>query len=513
MSTAPNRSAPDDTARTGATPGGTAPARGRRGQAIAVGVIAVCAVGTFGVLALRNDIAAKKAEGQAVAFRTAALDETVVDPAKWGVDFPHQYDGYKRTVDTERTRHGGSEAYQKLDEDPVWRNIWAGYAFAIDFREDRGHAYMLHDQRNTDRVTKKPQPGACLHCHASVINAYREKGIAAGASGTVTDPLTSPQGKEQLLKGFGEVCQMPYADATALVEHPVACIDCHDPGTMSLRVSRPGMLEGLAALANDDTPLPHLPSIERWREGDRANPYDPNQLATRQEMRALVCGQCHVEYYFAPETKRLTYPWHNGLKMEDAEAHYDELGFKDWTHAISGTPALKAQHPEFEMWSQGVHAQMGVTCADCHMPYQRQGAVKVSSHHVRSPLLNMASACLNCHPTDEATLMARVKTIQDTTKSLLDRAEIAVSELITAIALAKQDGVSGERIAKAQALQRAAQFRLDYVSAENSMGFHAPQESARILAESADMARQGLVVLYEPERAEEPIRVTIHETR
>ncbi len=415
--------------------------------------------------------------------------------------------------DTERTRHGGSEAYQKLDEDPVWRNIWAGYAFAIDFREDRGHAYMLQDQRNTDRVTKKPQPGACLHCHASVINAYREKGIAAGAPGTTTEPLTSPHGKEQLLKGFGEVCQMPYADATALVEHPVACIDCHDPATMALRVSRPGMLEGLAALAKDDSPLPHLPSIERWREGDRSTPYDPNQLATRQEMRALVCGQCHVEYYFAPETKRLTYPWHNGLKVEDAEAHYDSLGFKDWTHAVSGTPALKAQHPEFETWSQGVHAPMGVTCADCHMPYQRQGAVKVSSHHVRSPLLNMATACLNCHPTDEATLMARVKTIQDTTKALLDRAEIAVSELITAIALAKQDGISEGRIAKAQALQRAAQFRLDYVSAENSMGFHAPQESARILAESADMARQGLVVLYEPERAAEPTRVTSVEIR
>ncbi len=476
-----------------------APSRApRRGHALTIGVIVLTAVGTIGVLALRDDIASKKAESQAVAFRTTTLDETTTDPAVWGADFPHQYDSYKRTVDTERTRHGGSEAYQKLDSDPVWRDIWAGYAFAIDFREDRGHAYMLHDQRSTDRVTKKPQPGACLHCHASVINAYREKGMEAGAPGTAQDALTSPTGQEQLMRGFGEVCKLPYGDATALVNHPVACIDCHDPATMALRVTRPGMLEGLANLAKDDSPLPHLPSIERWRKSNRATEYNPNQLASRQEMRALVCGQCHVEYHFAPETKRLTYPWHNGLKVEDAEAYYDSIGFADWTHANSGAPALKAQHPEFEMWSQGVHAQMGVTCADCHMPYQRVGAVKASSHHVRSPLLNMAGACLNCHPMDEATLMARVTTIQDTTKALLDRAEKAVHDLIKAIAAAQSAGVSEDKLAAARALQRSAQFRLDYVSAENSMGFHAPQEAARILAESADMARQGMLALHDP---------------
>ncbi len=473
----------------------------RRGQAIAAIVIVLAAIGTIGILALRDDISSKKAESQAAAFRTVALDETSVDPTKWGVDFPHQYDSYKRTVDTERTRHGGSEAYQHLDEDPVWKSIWAGYAFAIDFREDRGHAYMLHDQRNTERVTKKSQPGSCLHCHASVTNAYRAKGIEAGAPGTATDPLTSVAGREQLMRGFGEVCKMPYADATQLVSHPVACIDCHDPASMALRVTRPGMLEGLANLANDDSPIAHLPSIERWREGKRAEPYDPNLLASRQEMRSLVCGQCHVEYYFAPETKRVTYPWHNGLKVEDAEAYYDKIGFSDWKHATSGAPALKAQHPEFEMWSQGVHAQMGVSCADCHMPYQRVGAVKVSSHHVRSPLLNMTSACLNCHPTDQATLMARVTTIQDTTKALLDRAEKAVSDLITAISAAQTAGVSEDRLTQARALQRSAQYRLDYVSAENSMGFHAPQEAARILAESADLARQGIIALHEPTRA------------
>lgn len=472
--------------------------RRNRGTAVAFGVVACAVVATVALLALRDDIAKKRAEAQAVAFRTTVLDETSTDPAKWGVDFPHQYDSYKRTVDTERTRHGGSDAFQKLDDDPVWRDIWAGYAFAIDFREDRGHAYMLDDQRSTGRVTKKAQPGACLHCHASVIEAYRTEGRKAGAPGTALDSLASEAGQAQVFAGFAEVCKMPYGEATELVTHPVACIDCHDPSTMALRVTRPGMIEGLAALAKDDSPLRHLPSIERWRTGDRKEPYDPNRLASRQEMRALVCGQCHVEYYFAPETKRLTYPWHKGLKVEDAEAYYDEIGFTDWTHAKSGAPTLKAQHPEFELWSQGVHAQMGVTCADCHMPYQRLGAVKVSSHHVRSPLLSMSASCLHCHQTDEATLLARVNTIQDRTKALLDRAEVAVHELINDLAAAKAAGASESVIHEAQQLQRQAQFRLDYVSAENSMGFHAPQESARILAESVDLARQGIIALHRP---------------
>ncbi len=467
----------------------------RRSHFAWLAVAVVAAGATVAALALRDNIATRKQEGVAVAFRTVELDETTIDPAIWGRDFPHQYDGYRRTVDTERTRHGGSDAYQKLNESPVWREIWNGYAFAIDFREDRGHAFMLDDQRNTERVKQRKQPGACLHCHASAIPAYRLKGIAAGAAGTATDPLTSANGKDQLMKGFAEVCKMSYADATALVEHPVACIDCHDPMTMGLRVTRPGMMEGIAALAAGDGAVPHLPSITAWRNAGKKGAYDPNVLASRQEMRSLVCGQCHVEYYFTPDAKRVTYPWNYGLRVEDAEHYYNEKNFNDWTHATSKAPALKAQHPEFEMWSQGVHARMGVSCADCHMPYERLGAVKVSSHHVRSPLLNTTSACLNCHPTDAATLEERVATIQDTTKALLTRAEQATAALIEGIVRAEAVGVSLDNLTKARQMQRAAQFRLDWVSAENSMGFHAPQEAARILAESIDYARQGLMAL------------------
>lgn len=137
-----------------------------------LGLIAVFAVATLGVLMLYQNIVARKAEATKDVFRVVEVSDKTIDPAVWGKNYPRQYDSYKRTVDTERTTHGGSDAFQHLDEDPVWRRIFAGYAFSIDYREERGHAYMLIDQRETERVTKRPQPGACLHCHASMVNAY-----------------------------------------------------------------------------------------------------------------------------------------------------------------------------------------------------------------------------------------------------------------------------------------------------------------------------------------------------
>jgi len=464
-------------------------------------VVATAAI-TVGIIALLGNIAKHKREAEQVVFSVVELDEQTVGPAVWGKNFPRQYDSYLRTVDTKRTTHGGSEAFQKLDEFPVWRDLFAGYAFGIDYREERGHAYMLTDQRETERVTLVNQPGACLHCHASDIPAYRQVGLEHGAPGALTDALDSDTGREQLMTGFEVVCAMPYDDATKLVEHPVACIDCHDPANMRLRVTRPGFVLGIQAFAESDDPAPHLPSIERWREGDRSEPYEPNALASRQELRSLACGQCHVEYYFKGEGKLLTYPWHNGLQMEEAEAYYETAGkdgtpFKDWTHKITGAPMLKAQHPEFELWSQGIHARSGVSCADCHMPYRREGAIKISDHHVRSPLLDVAASCQTCHNAPEKELLARAEGIQDRTRALMERAETATHDLVLAIKAAIDAGATDEQLAQSRQMHRKAQWRLDYISAENSMGFHADQEAARILGEAIDYARQGQVLIAE----------------
>lgn len=453
--------------------------------------IVVVAVATVGVMFLLQNINQRKEEAKQDVFRVVELTEETYDPAEWGKNYPRQYDTYQRTVDIERTRYGGSEAIQKLDDDTRWRTIFSGYGFGIDYREDRGHAYMLVDQRDTERVTKLKQPGACLHCHAAVVPAYLAKGIEAGI------PNDEEHRQEAIMRGFEIVNALPYSIATTLVDHPITCSDCHDPASMQLRITRLGFLNGIKVLAQSDAAVAHLPSIERWRQLGKEGDYDPNTMASRQEMRSFVCAQCHVEYHFKGDEKLLTYPWQNGLTMEGAEQYYDEIGFKDWAHKESGAPVLKAQHPEFEMWSQGIHAASGVACADCHMPYERAGAVKVSNHQVRSPLLNINNACQTCHNFSEEEMERRVLTIQNRTSALLSRAEEAVVALIGDIQQAQTAGATDDQLAAARDFQRKAQWRLDYVAAENSMGFHAPQEAARILGEAIDYARQGQLALVD----------------
>jgi len=445
-------------------------------------VAAAATVGGFVVASLLVSIMEHKAEEKNPFYRVVELDDETEDPEVWGKNFPIQYDGYKRTVDMVRTRFGGSEAMprtpddadprsivaqSKIEEDPRLKTMWDGYAFSHDFREERGHAYMLEDQELTKRQEFAPQPGTCIHCHASVYVPYKKAGDG------------------DLIKGFEKMNQMPYAEARKHVSHPVSCIDCHDPATMQLRVTRPGFLEGIKKVKGAD--------------------YDVNRDATHAEMRSFVCGQCHVEYYFSGKEKRLTYPWDKGLKADEILAYYDEVGFKDWTHKETGAPTLKAQHPEFEMWSQGIHARNGVSCADCHMPYTRVGAMKVSDHHIRSPLLNVNNACQTCHKASEEELIARVETIQTRHTELRDIALDALVDLIHEIGKAKAEGATDEQLAEAQKMQRHASFLLDFAEAENSTGFHADQEGARILGKSIDASRKGYVSIVEHarERAKE----------
>ena len=439
-------------------------------------IAGAAALAVIGITALLVNIFQRQQEARSPFYRVVEIDDNMVDPAMWGRNFPLQYDGYRRTVDQVRTRYGGSEAVprtptaadprsvvaqSRLEEDPRLKTVWAGYAFARDFREERGHAYMLDDQTFTERQAVVPQPGTCMHCHASVYVPYRKLG------------------GDDLVKGFETMNTMKYQDARKLVSHPVACIDCHDPATMQLRVTRPGFLEG----------------IRKVKAAQGVQHYDVNRDATRQDMRAYVCGQCHVEYYFRGPEKRLTYPWDKGLRADQILAYYEESGFSDWTHAETGAPVLKAQHPEFELWNQGIHARSGVACADCHMPYQRVGAMKVSDHHVRSPLLSINRACQTCHRWSEDELRGRVETIQDRTFEVRNLAMDALVALIGEINAARNRGVTDAALEPARRHQRRAQFLLDFIEAENSMGFHADQEAVRVLALSLDETRRGQTAL------------------
>jgi nitrite reductase (cytochrome c-552) len=501
-------------------------------------VFLVAVVGTLLVTWVLITMFGHKQAARQPFVRVAEVNEISTDPEPWGRNWPHQFDGWKATAGDKF--YGGSSALtqSKLETHPWLKRLYAGYAFSIDYREARGHAYMLYDQGVTERVTKKSQAGACIHCHASNTVMYRREGLKAMGLPYDDESLAADFNMEAVVRGFKEVSQKPYDEVLALVmsspdgtpgenepvvpqapiggftgefkgepvpddhpamaggeAHPVSCIDCHNPETMSVRVTRPGFVLGIAALAESEEPTPHLPSIEKWRRGDRAEPYDPNALATRQEMRSFVCGQCHVEYYCANKDT-LEFPWGNGLKMEQAEAHWnakkfpDGSDFYDYTHGETGAKVLKVQHPEFELWSQGIHARSGVSCADCHMPYEREGAMKVSNHNVQSPLANINNACQQCHNDDESTLREKVETIQGRTMAHMERAANAMTDMLDAILEAKAAGASEADLAPIYELQRKAMWRLDYISSENSRGFHADQEATRILGESIDYSRQ-----------------------
>jgi len=430
-------------------------------------IVLVSFITTVSCILLVLNILERKTEAKFQVVHLKDIDPLEDDPSIWGVNFPYQYEDYLKTVDQERTRYGGSEAVRrkvssddpreyvsqsKLEIDDRFITMWMGYAFSIDFREERGHAYMLIDQMNTKRQDVG-QPGTCLNCHASTYSAMMKLG------------------EGDLYKGFHELNKLPYFEAAKNVKHPVSCIDCHDPKNMNLRITRPAFMEGIKA----------------YKKSQGVQNYDVNKMASRQEMRTFACAQCHVEYYFKGQDKTLTYPWSKGLKADDMLKYYDEIEFKDWTHKLTKADVIKAQHPEFETFSQGVHAKSGVSCVDCHMPYKKVGAIKITDHHINSPMLKINHSCRTCHNVPEEELLERVNTIQDKNHEMKD---IVFDALVSYIKKLEKNQ-NHPKIKEMRRYQREAQFLFDFMEAENSNGFHAPQESARILLKSLDLIRKG----------------------
>lgn len=401
---------------------------------------------TIGIAALLINIRERQEEARQFPLLLQPIPENEIDPAVWGVNFPNHYDRFMMTrIDYGETPYGGSTPYDKLERYPAMVRLWAGMPFSIDHNMARGHYYAQIDQRETERVQVASQPGACINCHAAEA------------------PLLIAE------MGWAEFNRTPYDELRDQLHLGTSCADCHDPETMALRITRPALIEGLEMLGID---------IEQ---------------ATRQEMRTYVCAQCHVEYYFLGDDKLLTFPWSQGLTVDDIEAHFDQYGFADWTHGETGAPMIKIQHPEFELFSTSVHAQAGVACADCHMPYIRQGGVKISDHWIRSPLVNLNNACQTCHNIPEEDLYDRVLTAQTRTSNLLRTTEDALLEAIDAIVAAREAGATDEDLEDALYLHRSSQLRWDFISSENSMGFHSPQEAARVLADSIDRAHRARI--------------------
>jgi nitrite reductase (cytochrome c-552) len=412
---------------------------------------AAVAVVFFGLLAFLLSVFEHKREARSTYVRVAEIRDDEPDPAEWGKNFPAEFDAYKRTMKTSELidyskfgRYGGSEAFSKLDRTPDMVRLFAGYPFSVEYREERGHLRGLEDMLATKRLGDA-KPGTCMTCKSSQVPGIIKD---IGPEKFYSTPV------KELLSAFN-------------IRFSISCADCHDAQSQALRVSRPALKEALAARSID------------------------LGAATHTDMRSYACAQCHAEYYFQGPGKYLVFPWAKGLRVEDIESTHDAAGFKDWEHAETKAPLVKMQHPDYELWSSGIHARSGVSCPDCHMPYKKEGAMKVTDHWIRTPLANPTNACAGCHRLPEAELRARVIEIQDRTWELLTRAEKAIIGLQDAVIAAMKDGVPDGSLSEARALHRRAFLRWDFMSAENSMGFHSPQEAARILGDAIDLARQG----------------------
>ena len=397
--------------------------------------------GTFALGALGMSILQRREEARPrPPLREIAQWET--DNAKWGENFPRQYDTYKQMARTDvHTRYGGSFQRDYLGETPANVILFAGYGFSKEYKQARGHVYAVEDVSHTGRLSSKT-PATCWTCKSPDVPRLMNE------------------------MGVDKFYASKFTDLTDQVKHPIGCLDCHEPNTMRLRITRPALREAFKAMGRDIDQVSH------------------------QEMRSLVCAQCHVEYHFEGPGNYLTFSWGKGLRPDDMDAYFEASDFSDWTHAISKTRMIKMQHPDYEVYTAGIHAYRNVACTDCHMPYRTEGGVKFTDHHLQSPLANIANSCAVCHRWSEDEVRNRVYAIQDKVHDGRARAEKAIAQAHFDIAAAMQAGADDKELTSVRSLVRKSQMWWDYVAANNGMGFHAPQECQRTLATSLDLAGQ-----------------------
>ena len=367
----------------------------------------------------------------------------------WGENYPREYETWKKTADsTFASKHHGNIFQDVLQERPAMVVLWAGYAFSMDYSAPRGHSYAIRDIHNTLRTgapmtaEEGPQPATCWSCKSPDVPR-----------------LMAEAGIEEFYKN-------KWAAYGHEVVNPIGCADCHNPQNMNINISRPALAEAFERQGKDIS------------------------KSTIQDLRSLACAQCHVEYYFKGDGKYLTFPWDKGMTVEAMEEYYDEVGFTDWTHKLSKAPMLKAQHPDYELFQLGPHAQRGLSCADCHMPYKTDGAIKYSDHQLVSPLMNIDRTCQSCHRDSKENLMKYVYEYQDKALEIRNRVETELSKAHIGAKYAWDNGANDKQMEPVLKLLRAAQWRWDFAVASHGASFHAPVETQRILAHSLDKSYQ-----------------------
>jgi nitrite reductase (cytochrome c-552) len=151
---------------------------------------------------------------------------------------------------------------------------------------------------------------------------------------------------------------------------------------------------------------------------------------------------------------------------------------------------LKTQHPDYELYKLGIHAQRGVACADCHMPFRSEGGMKFSDHRMTSPLNNVASTCQVCHREETANLIQNVYDMQDRILEIRRQLERQLVQAHVEARKAWDLGATQEQMNDILQGIRKAQWRWDFVAASHGAAFHAPLESARIIGNGISVIQE-----------------------
>jgi len=397
-----------------------------------------------------------------------------MDPAEWGKAYPTEYELWKKTeeptpVGKSRYKRGfdaDNITYDKLSEFPFMALLFHGWGFGVEYNEPRGHAYMLKDQLEID-PSRVGAGGVCLTCKTPYAPALEQE-----------------HGFDYYSKAWNDVRLMIPEKHQEL---GVACVDCHDNKDMSLKISRGfTLVKALDAIG-----------------------MEPDKL-THQQMRSVVCAQCHVTYNIKKDENKksvgIYFPWQGSswenIPVENIikQIRADET-VREWTQKVTGYKMPFMRHAEFELFSlNSVHWKAGAACADCHMPYTKVGAVKASNHRVTSPLKEDMKACMQCHTEGAEWLREQVFAIQDRTVSLMLRAGYATATAAKLLEQTHEAQAAGKKIdpefyEKAKDFYMEAFFRTLYIGGENSTGFHNPTEAGRILGDAVGFAGKSEALL------------------
>lgn len=377
------------------------------------------------------------------------IEEDVSQSADLSLRYSDEYKTWKNTTDTSfHSLFNGNQSVDVLESYPRMVILWAGYAFSKSYATPRGHMYSIRDLRESLRTGAPvrpddgPQRSACWACKSPDVPR-----------------LTEMMGEDAFYRNS-------WAALGSEIVNPIGCADCHNPENMSLRISRSFFSEGYNLLGKDV------------------------KNASEQEMHSLVCAQCHAEYYFKGEQKEVALPWDRGLKMEEIEAYYDQSDFSDFTHKLSRTPLLKAQHPDFELAQMGIHAQRGISCVECHMPYVGEKERRFNNHHIQSPLAMIDRTCQVCHRETKETLLNNVYERQEKVMEVRNHLENELTKAHIEAKFAWERGASAGQMEATLLLIRQSQWRWDFAVASHGASFHAPLEVMRILSDGLYKAQQ-----------------------